>query len=62
MLVEAEGRDRAVLELFRQIAQPGLDFFPIVEGLLERRNNEKSVRRARQVLRDDDEAAIPALL
>ena len=61
MLVKSEGRNRAVLKLLGEIAQARLDFFPIVQGLLERRNNEKCVRRAGQVLRDDDEAAITAL-
>jgi hypothetical protein len=34
VLVKAEGRDRAVLQLFREIPQLRLDFFPIVQGLL----------------------------
>ena len=50
-----------MLQLFREVAQPRLDFFPIVQGLLKRRNNEKSIRRAGQVFRHDDEAAVTAL-
>ena len=51
-----------MFELLGQIGEKRRDFFPLVEGLLERRNDEKSVRRSREVFRHHDESAVPALL
>ena len=35
---------------------------PVVEGRLQRRHDEEGVGRPREVPRDDDEPAVPALL
>jgi hypothetical protein len=59
--MEAEGRYRAVLQALGEIGEARRAAIPVVERALQRRDDREGVGRAGQVVRDDDEAAIPAM-
>ena len=61
MLVEAEGRHRAVLQALGEIGEARRAAIPVVEGALQRRDDREGIGRAGQIAGDDDEAAIPAM-
>ncbi len=62
VLVEAERGHRAVLELLGQGREGRGIALPVVEGPLERRYHDEGVGGASQVARDNDEAAVAAVL
>ena len=61
MLVEAEGRHRAVLQALGEIGQARREALPVVERRLQRRHDREGVGGAGQVAGDDDESAIPTM-
>ncbi|MNI41295.1 hypothetical protein D3C73_955450 [compost metagenome] len=62
MLAEAAARHGFVLQAFGQGAQLGLAALPVVQRRLQRRRDQEGVREPVQVVRDDDEAAVTAVL
>ena len=60
--MEAAARHAAVFQAFGQGAQVGLDAIPVVQRRLQRRGDQKGVREPVQVIGDDDETAVAAVL
>jgi hypothetical protein len=62
MLMKTEGWHRAVLELLGEIGELRPDAHPVIQRRLQRGRDDKGVRGVRQVRRDDDQAAVAAML
>src|SRR3546814_8996375 len=62
MLVETLARDRAVAEVGREVAQRRLGARPIVERGLERRCDMPGIGIPGEIVRNDDQLAVTAVL
>src|SRR5690606_389990 len=62
VLAEAAARHGFMLQAFGQGAQQRLAPLPVVQRRLQGRRDQEGVREPVQVIRDDDEAAVTAVL